>query len=88
MVLSIPPKNLTILNGGLFEYWLETVNGMIVELDCEFEPEKQKKSLDKAINKYGKIETMRKLQDLYRLDYNKPKLRATLEKNIRYVEGK
>ena len=52
------------------------------------EPEKQKKSLDKAINKYGKIETMRKLQDLYRLDYNKPKLRATLEKNIRYVEGK
>ena len=52
------------------------------------DPEKQKASLNKAINKYGKVETMRKLQDLYRLDYNRPKLRNILEKNIKYVEGK
>ena len=46
------------------------------------------KALNKAITKYGKVETMRKLQDLYRLDYNRPKLRNILEKNIKYVEGK
>ncbi len=52
------------------------------------DPEDQKKSLNKAINKYGKVETLRKLQDLYRLDYNRPNLRNRLEKNIKYVEGK
>ena len=52
------------------------------------DPEDQKKSLNKAINKYGKVETLRKLQDIYRLDYNRPNLRNRLEKNIKYVEGK
>lgn len=51
-------------------------------------PEKQKIALNQAINKYGKLETQRKLQDLYRLDYHRPKLKKILESNIKYVEGK
>ena len=51
-------------------------------------PQKQIAALNKAIHKYGRLETMRKLQDLYRLDYNRPKLRKILESNIKYVEGK
>ncbi len=44
-------------------------------------------ALDKAINKYGKTEVLRKLAELYRLDYNKPKLRSRISEQIRYVSG-
>lgn len=46
------------------------------------------KALNTAITKYGKEDTLRKLQDLYRLDYHKPKLKGILEKNINYVRDK
>ncbi len=44
-------------------------------------------ALDKAITKYGKTEVLRKLAELYRLDYNKPKLRSKISDQIRYVSG-
>ena len=48
---------------------------------------KNKIALDKAINKYGRTEVLRKLGELYRLDYNKPKLRSRISEQIRYVSG-
>ena len=52
------------------------------------DPEKQRSALDEAIKKYGKNETLRKLLDIHRLNYKRPKLRKILEGNIKYVEGK
>jgi hypothetical protein len=52
------------------------------------EPAKQKAALDEAMHKYGKEATLRKLLDIHRLNYNRPKLRKILEGNIKYVEGK
>ena len=48
---------------------------------------KNKIALNKAISKYGRKEVLRKLADLYRLDYNKPKLKTKIVEQIRYVSG-
>ena len=40
-----------------------------------------------ADSKYGHKETLRKLGELYRLDYNKPALRARIVEDIRFVSG-
>ena len=47
----------------------------------------RKKSLEKAEQKYGKKETLRKLGELYRLDYNRPALKARIVEDIRYLSG-
>ena len=47
----------------------------------------QTKALTKALKKYGYDETLRKLQNLYRLDYHKPQLRSKIEKSIDFVRG-
>ena len=44
-------------------------------------------ALNKAIKKYGRTEVLRKLAELYRLDYNRPKLRSRISEQIRYVSG-
>lgn len=49
--------------------------------------QKQHAALNKAVQKYGRIETLRKLADLYRLDFNKPKLKANIVSSIRFVSG-
>jgi len=52
------------------------------------EPAGQKHAaLDKAVGKYGRKETLRKLGELYRLDYNRPALRSKVVDDIRYVSG-
>ena len=51
-------------------------------------PAKQRAAFDEAMHKYGKEATLRKLLDLHRLNYNRPKLRKILESNIKYVEEK
>ena len=47
----------------------------------------RKKSLEKAEQKYGKKETLRKLGELYRLDYNRSALKARIVEDIRFVSG-
>ena len=47
----------------------------------------RKKALAKAEQKYGKKETLRKLGELYRLDYNRPALKARIVEDIRYISG-
>jgi hypothetical protein len=47
----------------------------------------RKKALEKAEQKYGKKETLRKLGELYRLDYNRPALKTRIVEDIRYVSG-
>lgn len=44
-------------------------------------------ALNRAIGKYGKKGTLRKLGELYRLDYNKPELKTRIVQDIRYVSG-
>ena len=52
------------------------------------EQEKRKHAaLDRAVGKYGRKETLRKLGELYRLDYNRPELRDEISRDIRYVAG-
>ena len=52
------------------------------------EPQAKKHAaLDKAKQKYGATETLRKLGELYRLDYNRPELRARIVEDIKYVSG-
>ena len=52
------------------------------------EPQAKKHSaLDAAEDKYGRTETLRKLGELYRLDYNRPELRARIVEDIKYVSG-
>ena len=48
--------------------------------------EKQK-ALNKAVSKYGTKEVLRKLGELYRLDYSKPQMKARIVQDIRYVSG-
>ena len=52
------------------------------------EPQARKHAaLDAAVDKYGRTETLRKLGELYRLDYNRPELRAKIVEDIKYVSG-
>ena len=47
----------------------------------------REKALEKAEQKYGKKETLRKLGELYRLDYNRSALKARIVEDIRFVSG-
>ncbi len=52
------------------------------------EPESMKHAaLNRAVRKYGMKETLRKLGELYRLDYNKPELKARIVRDIQFVSG-
>ena len=52
------------------------------------EPEARKHAaLNRAVQKYGRKETLRKLGELYRLDYNRPALKTRIVDDIRYVSG-
>ncbi len=52
------------------------------------EPEARKHAaLNRAVQKYGKKETLRKLGELYRLDYNRPELKEKIVRDIQYVSG-
>ena len=44
-------------------------------------------ALNRAVRKYGRKETLRKLGELYRLDYNRPALRSRIVEDIRFVSG-
>jgi hypothetical protein len=48
---------------------------------------KKHAALNRAVGKYGRKETLRKLGELYRLDYNRPALRSKVVEDIRYVSG-
>ncbi|MGP6208016.1 hypothetical protein ACNF42_08330 [Cuniculiplasma sp. SKW3] len=48
---------------------------------------KKKVALRKAIDRYGRKETLRKLAELYRLDYNKPALKSKIVQDIKFVSG-
>jgi hypothetical protein len=63
--------------------------GSLTELGYRIkEPQAKKRAaLDAAIDKYGRTETLRKLGELYRLDYNRPELRARIVEDIKYVSG-
>jgi hypothetical protein len=63
--------------------------GSLTELGYHINEPKAKKhaALNAAIGKYGRTETLRKLGELYRLDYNRPELRARIEEDIKYVSG-
>lgn len=50
-------------------------------------PAKKHAALDKAVSKYGRKETLRKLGELYRLDYNRPALKSKIVQDIRFVSG-
>ena len=45
------------------------------------------KALDSAVKAYGKKEVLRKLAEIYRLDYSRPRLKGIAESDIRYVSG-
>ena len=45
------------------------------------------KALDSAVREYGKKEVLRKLAEIYRLDYSRPRLKGIAESDIRYVSG-
>ena len=47
----------------------------------------RRSALVKAEQKYGRKETLRKLGELYRLDYNRPALRSRIVEDIRFVSG-
>ncbi len=47
----------------------------------------KKRALNLAVQKYGRKEVLRQLGELYRLDYNKPALKARIVQDIRYVSG-
>ena len=63
--------------------------GSLTELGYHINEPQAKKhaALNAAIGKYGRTETLRKLGELYRLDYNRPELRARIEEDIKYVSG-
>ena len=63
--------------------------GSLTELGYRIkEPQAKKRAaLDAAIDKYGRTETLRKLGEIYRLDYNRPELRARIVEDIKYVSG-
>lgn len=44
-------------------------------------------ALNRAVQKYGVKEVLRKLGELYRLDYNRPQMKAKIVQDIRYVSG-
>ena len=44
-------------------------------------------ALDSAVREYGKKEVLRKLGEIYRLDFNRPKLREIAARDIKYVSG-
>ena len=45
------------------------------------------KALDSAVMDYGKKEVLRKLGEIFRLDFSRPKLREVAGKDIKYVSG-
>ena len=47
----------------------------------------RRSALVRAEKKYGHKETLRKLGELYRLDYNRPALRSRIVEDIRFVSG-
>ena len=47
----------------------------------------RRSALVKAEQKYGHKETLRKLGELYRLDYSRPALRSRIVEDIRFVSG-
>ena len=63
--------------------------GSLTELGYRINEPQAKKhaALNAAIDKYGRTETLRKLGELYRLDYNRPELRARIVEDIKYVSG-
>ena len=63
--------------------------GSLTELGYRINEPQAKKhvALDAAVDKYGRTDTLRKLGGLYRLDYNRPDLRARIVEDIKYVSG-
>ena len=63
--------------------------GSLTELGYRINEPQAKKhaALNAAIDKYGRTETLRKLGEIYRLDYNRPDLRARIVEDIKYVSG-
>ena len=47
----------------------------------------RRSALTRAEQKYGRKETLRKLGELYRLDYSRPALRSRIVEDIRFVSG-
>ena len=47
----------------------------------------KQRALNLAVRRYGRKEVLRKLGELYRLDYNKPGLKGRIVQDIRYVSG-
>ena len=47
----------------------------------------RRSALVKAEQKYGRKETLRKLGELYRLNYSRPALRSRIVEDIRFVSG-
>ena len=47
----------------------------------------RRNALTRAEQKYGHKETLRKLGELYRLDYSRPALRSRIVEDIRFVSG-
>ena len=48
---------------------------------------RRKAALSVAVKTYGRKEVLRKLGELYRLDYNRPHLRQPIVNDIRFVSG-
>lgn len=44
-------------------------------------------ALDSAVKEYGQKEVLRKLGEIYRLDFNRPKLKEITARDIKYVSG-
>ena len=63
--------------------------GSLTELGYRINEPQAKKhaALNAAIDKSGRTETLRKLGELYRLDYNRPELRARIVEDIKHVSG-
>ena len=67
-----------IINPGSLEKFGYHINGPVASKHA---------ALNAAIKEYGRTGTLRKLGELYRLDYNRPDLRARIVEDIKYVSG-
>jgi hypothetical protein len=84
IVRQLTPREIEDLTGvGIRHPGSLTAFGYHINLPVN----ERKKSLEKAEQKYGKKETLRKLGELYRLDYNRPALKARIVEDIRFVSG-
>jgi hypothetical protein len=84
IVRQLTPREIEDLTGvGIRHPGSLTVLGYHINLPVS----ERKKALEKAEQKYGKKETLRKLGELYRLDYNRPALKTRIVEDIRFVSG-